>query len=723
MRKDVANIQCSRKTCSSHMKKGEQLKLLSRSFMKDLTVNAYDVDNIAKSFKCMDNNLTIDFTTETTDRVKVVQNKCKCCVSASCTKHSHKNECRGLHRCNRKIQQTNEQKKEVESKLFVREICCPAEVPMINDVLMPLDGVYNVKVNTTTKNVYVKHDPDIIDATKIVAALNIQKFGAQLRLDGGQTISAIIAPDSVESKFHAKAICCASEIPMITNVLKPMKGVFDVKVNTTTKMVYVNHNPKEVSADDILCSLNKEKFGARLEVDGASLILNQARTNKEKTANFVESTFLVSSLFDESVVINVKKALRKHFTKDQVSHFEAHVLSRTIKVDHNPYLVKTDGIVSCLSQAGVEISVYSDGLQEGLWTLQVDDEEDIEESKPRLHWQIALSGVLWAVSLLYMIGGKWECLEYVALVSIAFGIPKIASKAFATLQRLQFDTNCMMLFATVGAVALQDYTEAAAVAFLFSLSEWLEDMSTSRARDALSSIAKLRPERARVRDDETKKYHIVPATSVPVGSIVVVPTGDKIPCDGVIVEGTSTLDESSLTGESRPIRKSIGDTVCGGTINSGRTQLVVKTTSLADDSAVARLIRLVEDAQTNRSPTELFIDEFAKLYTPAVVMTAISMCTFPWMISPSVGREWTRMGLVTIVIACPCALIISTPVTYVAGIAAAAQKGIVVKGGVHLEVCMLYRCLNVCRNTIVIIAEFDILRLFLHYLFPRLCLE
>lgn len=124
----------------------------------------------------------------------------------------------------------------------------------------------------------------------------------------------------------------------------------------------------------------------------------------------------------------------------------------------------------------------------------------------------------------------------------------------------------------------------------------------------------------------------------------------------------------------------------GGTINSGRAQLLVKTTSLVDDSAVARLIRLVEEAQVNRSPTEMLIDEIAKLYTPVVVLAAICMCTFPWIISAKTGREWTKIGLITIVIACPCALIISTPVTYVAGIAAAAQKGIVVKGGAHFEV-------------------------------------
>jgi Cd2+/Zn2+-exporting ATPase len=198
---------------------------------------------------------------------------------------------------------------------------------------------------------------------------------------------------------------------------------------------------------------------------------------------------------------------------------------------------------------------------------------------------------------------------------------------------------------------------------------------------------KLRPERAKVKDPVSGKFVFVPASCVAVGSIVSVRTGDKIPCDGVVVEGSSVVDESSLTGESRPVRKVPSAEVSGGTINAGVAQLLIRTTSTADNSAVARLIRLVEDAQANRSPTEKCIDSFAKRYTPLVVLLAFSMCTFPWIVSNEVGREWTKIGLVTIVIACPCALIISTPVTYVAGLAAAAQRGIVVKGGAHLEVC------------------------------------
>lgn len=242
-----------------------------------------------------------------------------------------------------------------------------------------------------------------------------------------------------------------------------------------------------------------------------------------------------------------------------------------------------------------------------------------------------------------------------------------------------------MTFASIGAIALQDYTEAAAVAFLFALSEWLEVRATTRARHALTSIAKLRPEKANIIHPFTLGLMVVPATSVPVGTMVSVRTGEKIPCDGVVVEGQSTVDESSLTGESRPVRKNPGDSVSGGTVNSGKSPLTVRTTSSSEDSAVARLIRLVEEAQTNRSETEKLVDEFAKIYTPLVVLTAVLMCSIPWAFGPEIGRTWTNNGLVLIVVACPCALIISTPVAYVAGLAAAAQNGVLIKGGAFLE--------------------------------------
>ena len=243
----------------------------------------------------------------------------------------------------------------------------------------------------------------------------------------------------------------------------------------------------------------------------------------------------------------------------------------------------------------------------------------------------------------------------------------------------------MMVTAALGAVALGEFSEAASVSFLFSVSEFLEAQASRKARNALSAIVNLRPDHANVIHPVSKEIVVMPADQLPLGSLISVKTGDKIAADGIVVEGSTAVDESSLTGEAKPAHKNVGDTVRGGTINIGSSPLVIRTTTSVDDSAVARLIRLVEDAHSNRSPTEMLIDAFARSYTPTVMFMAIVMCTVPWAFGLETGRYWTLNGLIIVVVACPCALTISTPVTYAAGLAATAQRGIIVKGGAKLE--------------------------------------
>ena len=242
-----------------------------------------------------------------------------------------------------------------------------------------------------------------------------------------------------------------------------------------------------------------------------------------------------------------------------------------------------------------------------------------------------------------------------------------------------------MFIAIIGALALQEFPEAAALCFFFSISGILETITSTRARFALKAILDLRPELANLINPNTGDIMVVPADSVAKGSKVSVRPGDKIPCDGIVISGRSTVDESSLTGESRPVKKTIGDEVSGGTVNSGQSPLTIRTTQTSANSAINRLVRLVDEAQTNRSETENLLDWFAKWYTPLILLVAALCASVSWAFGPEVGREWVENALVLIVVACPCALIISPSVAYVAGLAASAQKGVLVKGGGVLE--------------------------------------
>ena len=242
------------------------------------------------------------------------------------------------------------------------------------------------------------------------------------------------------------------------------------------------------------------------------------------------------------------------------------------------------------------------------------------------------------------------------------------------------DINTLMTLACAGAIGTGDWVEGAAVVSLFALSEWLQTQATEKARDAIKAVMELRPEEAELVDGK-----LVKVEEVAIGALLAVRPGAKVPLDGVVRSGASYVDEASITGESRPVRKREGDKVQAGTINQSG-YLEVATTARAEDSAVARLVRLVEDAQAQRSPSELVIESFAKVYTPIVIFCALCLAVVPWFVTDEVtAKKWLYQALVLLVVACPCALVISTPLTYVCALATAAKKGMLIKGGAHLE--------------------------------------
>jgi Cd2+/Zn2+-exporting ATPase len=298
-----------------------------------------------------------------------------------------------------------------------------------------------------------------------------------------------------------------------------------------------------------------------------------------------------------------------------------------------------------------------------------------EEPAEPLPYDLIGSGVLFGLSL----AGPWvPALEWAALGAIAVGLYGLLRRAFVSIRNWHLDMNVLMSIAVVGAVAIGEWTEGAAVVFLFALAEWLEDRSLDRARKAIGAVASLAPPVARLVDGRE-----VPVAEVGVGSRVAVRPGDHVPLDGRVVRGTSSVDESLLTGEAVPVEKGPGDVVSAGTVNQSGF-LEVETTAGAGDSAVARLVRLVEEAQAQKSPTERFVDRFARFYTPAVVVAAAAVATIPPLLG-SDFQTWFYRALVLLVVACPCALVISTPVTVVSALARAARRGVLVKGGAHLE--------------------------------------
>lgn len=258
----------------------------------------------------------------------------------------------------------------------------------------------------------------------------------------------------------------------------------------------------------------------------------------------------------------------------------------------------------------------------------------------------------------------------------------VVPKAIRSVTRLRPDMNLLMTIAVLGAFLIGEFLEAATVAFLFAVSIALESWTVSRARRAISALMSLTPETARIVGPDGRDS-IVSVEGVPVGSTLVVLPGEKVPLDGIISKGESTINQAPITGESMPVAKSKGNPVFAGTINQdGAIELV--TSKPFADTTLSRIIRMVGDAQSKRSPSEQWVEKFAYYYTPAVMGLAIAISFIPPLFGGS-WSHWIYQGLVFLVIGCPCALVISTPVSIVAALTTAARRGVLIKGGEFME--------------------------------------
>ena len=310
-------------------------------------------------------------------------------------------------------------------------------------------------------------------------------------------------------------------------------------------------------------------------------------------------------------------------------------------------------------------------------------------------WLLALSGVAIATGMLFDWLGRPLLPTTLYVVAIALSIESPARGAWRALRRRALDIDVLMIIAVVGAAALGEWLEAAAVVWLFGVAHWLEARSMDRARRAIQSLMTLAPIMATVR--RGRREQEIAVEDVRVGDVVIVRPGGRFPVDGIVVSGITDVDQSPVTGESRPIEKAEGDAVFAGSIN-GTGAVEIEASRAAADSTLAHIIHLVQDAQSRRAPVQTFVDRFARRYTPAVVVLAVLVAVVPPVFAGGIAgwsaasSEWVYRALALLVVACPCALVISTPVSFVSALTAAARSGVLVKGGAVLERLAATRC-------------------------------
>ncbi len=369
---------------------------------------------------------------------------------------------------------------------------------------------------------------------------------------------------------------------------------------------------------------------------------------------------------------------------DGVSGAQGNVMSRHLRILYDPERLDSDRLRDEVGRLGYAAREADDAKH------STDAAKTWRGSEARRTYA---SIALFALGLLFRLAGGEPVLlhlplrdlhpaDLIFLASALVGGWNFFPKGIRSARTLTLDMNFLMTVAILGAVTIGEVLEAGAIAFLFSLAELLEDFSVDRARRSIESLFELAPETASVLEDgdEVRRY----VEELRPGAHVIVRPGERIPVDGRVEEGASAVDQSPVTGESMPVEKTVGDEVFAGTVNAEGV-LRVRMEKAAGESTLARMIELVAEAEGRKTRSERFIERFARYYTPGVTLAAVLMATVPPLFLGAPFVVWFVRGLTLLVIACPCALVISTPVAVVSGVTAAARNGVLIKGGVHLE--------------------------------------
>ncbi|XP_021718193.1 putative inactive cadmium/zinc-transporting ATPase HMA3 isoform X1 [Chenopodium quinoa] len=409
----------------------------------------------------------------------------------------------------------------------------------------------------------------------------------------------------------------------------------------------------------------------------------QEHTIQEEDVKLEKSYFEIMGLCCSSEVPLIESIVKP---LNGVKDISVVVPTKTLTVVHDIRIISPSQIVQALNQARLEASVRPRG--EGNYTKKWPGK-----------WNITC-GVLLLLSLLKYV---YQPMQWLAIVAVLIGVPNIIWRSIASIRNLTLNINVIVLIAVGGTIALQDYTDAAIIVFLYNIAQWLESRASYKAMSVMSSLTSMTPLKATLADSGKQ----VDVTSVNLGTIIAVKAGEVIPIDGVVVEGKSEVDEKALTGESFPVIKEIGSTAFAGTINLNG-YIGVRTTMLAENCLVARMVNLVEEAQSRKARIQTFIENCTKWYIPVVVLISAGVAVTPIVLQSSDKTRWFHLALVVLVSACPCALVISTPVTIFCALSKAATAGLLFKGGDYLELLAKVKTVAFDKTGTITTGEFAV---------------
>lgn len=469
------------------------------------------------------------------------------------------------------------------------------------------------------------------------------------------TAPAPLATGSAQAVYRIENMDCPTEEALIRSKLAGLAGVASLEFNLMQRTLAVRHELPSLSpVEQALKAIGMQA----VRMDEASA----GQTTKLSIAKMDCPT--------EEALIRSKLG-----TVAGVADLDFNLMQRTLSVRH------ADGV---LPDVLVALQALGFGAQV-VGTAEAASPSASPVTTPTNWWPLGISFVTAsAAEAVYWFhnGNHWSVVV-LALVAVFTGGLSTYKKGWIALKNRNLNMNALMSIAVTGAMLIGHWPEAAMVMVLFALAEVIEAKSLDRARNAIRGLLDLTPEQATVQQADGT-WREVSAKQIAVGSRARVKPGERIALDGEVLEGRSTVNQAPITGESLPVEKSPGDPVFAGTINEAGS-FEYRVTAVASNSTLARIIHAVEAAQGSRAPTQRFVDQFARWYTPLVFALAIAVALLPPLLMGAAWLDWIYRALVLLVVACPCALVISTPVSIVSGLAAAARHGILVKGGVYLE--------------------------------------
>lgn len=564
----------------------------------------------------------------------------------------------------------------LRTAFHVDNMDCRNEEALVRKTLEPVPGVQHLEFDLPARRLIVTHtapSPDEIGASLRAVGMNANWEGAAEAMPKAApsqllaevdccsavpvTPPAVATPSPADRLPGARAtyridnMDCPTEEALIRDRLGKVDGVTALEFNLMQRRLTVSHAlPSPEPVENALASIGMK--AQRQDAAGATTVLRIAKMDCPTEEGLIRGKL-------EGI--------------SGVTDLQFNLMQRTLTVRHTPDAIGP--AVAAIESLGFEAEVQ-----------KTDEPRDPAAPVPKTNWwPMAVSGLaaLAAEGMVWMTGENHWTVIALALLSIFTGGLSTYKKGWIALRNRNLNINALMSIAVTGGLLIGQWPEAAMVMFLFALAEVIEAKSLDRARNAIRGLMDLAPATATVRQGDGS-WKEVPAKEVALGATVRVRPGERIALDGMITSGRSAINQAPITGESLPVEKVEGDQVFAGTINETGS-FEYRVTAGANDSTLARIIHAVESAQGSRAPTQRFVDQFAKVYTPIVFVVALLVAIVPPLAMGGEWLDWIYKALVLLVIACPCALVISTPVTVVSGLAAAARRGILIKGGVYLE--------------------------------------